>query len=109
MAPGAIVSVICPEELGFSSEFSCSVIWALAAQEESVRGNVILVGRECWTKGTEGESAWSAQSMPYPWIMVTASSPKGGIFPHVHLPDLYPTPSKSPEGESIEVPAVPGQ
>lgn len=30
------------------------------------------------------------------------------MFPHVHLPSLYPAPRKSPEGESVEVPAFLG-
>lgn len=47
--------------------------------------------------------------MPHPWITVTASFPKGGMFPHVRIPGLHPTPRKSPKGEreSVEVPAFP--
>lgn len=46
--------------------------------------------------------------MPYPWVMVTASSPEGGMAPHVYLPGLHPTLRKSSEGECVEAPAFPG-
>lgn len=59
-------------------------------------------------QGAELEGSWNAQFMPYPWIMVTVSSPEGGVVPHVYLPGLHPTPRKVLEGECVEVPASPG-
>lgn len=48
--------------------------------------------------------------MPYTWVMITASSPKGGILSQVCLPRLYLTPRESPEGkrESVGIPAFSG-
>lgn len=43
-----------------------------------------------------------------PWVMVIASSPEGGLVPHVHLPGIHPIPRKGSEGESVETPAFPG-
>lgn len=72
--------------------------------------DMILVRRGSWIEETAYENAWKSQSMLYPWIMVTASSPEGGIFPHVHLLGLHLAPRKIPKGEteSLEVPAFPG-
>lgn len=41
VVPG-VFSVHCPEELTFGSEFSCSAIWALKAQDKVTYENVIL-------------------------------------------------------------------
>lgn len=108
-APGAtVLSVHCPEELGLWVQFSCSAVCALRAQDNAC-GNVLLIGEGSMAEGIACESAWSAQSTPFAWIIVTASFPEG-ISPHVHLSRIYPAPRKSPggKGESVEVPAFPG-